>query len=61
MRRKVKVYVKSRGVALIRGAATNREFTVVNSADYPVTLTMGQIFAICYRVLPTYVMEVSDR
>ena len=28
MRRKVRVYVKSRGAALIRGAATNSEFTV---------------------------------
>ena len=28
MQRKVAVYVKSRGAALIRGAATNREFTV---------------------------------
>ena len=30
MRRKVGVYVKSRGAALIRGAATNREFMVVS-------------------------------
>ena len=29
MRRKVGVYVKSRGAALIRGAATNTEFTVL--------------------------------
>ena len=33
---------------------------VVNSADYPVTLTKEQILAICYRVSPTYVMEVPD-
>ena len=33
---------------------------VVNSADYPVTLTTGHILALCYRVPPTYAIEVSD-
>ena len=33
---------------------------VVNSANYPVTLTKGQILATCYRIPPMYVMEVSD-
>ena len=33
MKRKVGVYVKSRGAALIRDAATNREFTVVSFTE----------------------------
>ena len=38
VRRKVGVYVKSRGAALIRGAATNREFMV--SIDTCIMLEM---------------------
>ena len=34
---------------------------VVNSADYPLILTKGQILALCYRVPPTYAIEVSYR
>ena len=33
---------------------------LVNSADYPATVTKEHILAICYRVSPTYVMEVPD-
>ena len=33
---------------------------VVSRTDYPVILTKGQILALCYRVPPTYAIEVSD-
>ena len=40
MRRKVGVYVKSRGAALIRGAATNTEFTVYTCNIYVIFIIL---------------------
>ena len=49
MRRKVRVYVQSRGAALIRSAATNREFTVGGLME---RTAMTPLKSICVNTLP---------
>ena len=45
---------------VVKPTGTRTVCRVVNSADHAVTLIRGQIVAICYRVPPTYVMEMSE-
>ena len=61
MWKKVGVYVKSRGAALIRGAATNTEFTVISQGKslFALPSTVG-ISNLTGKVIPYFTLYCRE-